>query len=142
MFCLVLAQHNSSSVTFTRHDAARRRSRARQKQGVCGALKHSSPAVGHMCKEKGEKRSLVVLLHLNLIWVFLKCSLDKHNRRGYVLYARKKHNSLIFFFLSIFLFHRLLLSMLASVSQNKCWDHLNGSHGNGIQSEKWTAHSC
>lgn len=52
LFSLVLAQHNSSGVTSTRHDATRHRSDVRQKQGVYGALKRPSPAVGHMCEEK------------------------------------------------------------------------------------------
>lgn len=97
LFSLVLAQHNSSGVTFTRHDATPHRNSARQKQGVCGAMKHPSPAVGHMCKEKGEKRSLVVLLHLKLIWVFLKCSLNKQDRAA-MLYTQKTR---IFFFYNI-----------------------------------------
>lgn len=112
LFSLVLAQHNSSGVTFTRHDATPRRNSARQKQGVCGAMKHPSPAVGHMCKEKGEKRSLVVLLHLKLIWVFLKCSLNKQDRAA-MLYTQKTR---IFFFIILL---SCFFSLLLSISLNK-----------------------
>lgn len=106
LFSLVLAQRNSSSVTFTRHDATPHRNNARQKQGVYGALKHPSPAVGHMCKEKGEKRSLVIPCHLKLIWVFPKCSLNKQDKKDYVLYAQKMNTVYGFFSLSyVFLFH-------------------------------------
>jgi len=98
LFSLVLPQHNSSGVTFTRHDAASHRNNARQKQGVYGALKHPSPAVGHMCKEKGEKRSLVVPLHLKLIWVFPEWSLNKQDNKGYFVYAWKMHDLAFFFF--------------------------------------------
>lgn len=52
LFSLVLAQYNSSGIAFTRHDVTPHRNSARQSQGVYGALKHPSPAVGHMCKEK------------------------------------------------------------------------------------------
>lgn len=83
-------------------------------------MKHPSPAVGHMCKEKGEKRSLVVLLHLKLICFFLKCSLNKQDRASYVIHPE---NTLFFFIILLSYFFSLLLS----ISLNKCLDHLNGS---------------
>lgn len=46
---------------------------------------------------QGEKRSLVVPLHLKLVWVLPKCSLNKQDRKDYVLYAWKMHNLPFFF---------------------------------------------
>lgn len=84
LFSLVLAQHNSSGVAFTRHDAmTAHRNSARQNQGVYEALKHP-PLLWDIC---ARRRSPVVPLHLKPIQVFPECSLNKQGRKNYVSYA-------------------------------------------------------
>lgn len=142
LFSLVLVQHNSSGVTFTRHDATPRRNNARQKQGVYGALKHPSPAEGHMCKEKREKkiRFLVVPLNLKFIWDFPKCSKNKQDSMNY-------GKSTIYFFLfppsDVFFFHacayianRINVSIISTETKFCIWG------GNGRQWEKSVVHFC